>query len=167
MTSLSYSLTHPNGYGPEHYWLESVWRGFDKTGIKTFMDYSCRPANDPLFCPKKYWGRKGCIVENFERAMSRQFPKEKSYGLFASDVPKDMLSWRHNFHSWVRHPSYWEKLVMEQNFPVSKVNWNGMIDSIDDLRLKTCTKFLGNNSDDNDRSTWLDGFDFSLVEDGL
>merc|ERR1712238_411523 len=113
-----------------------------------FMDYSCRPANDPLFCPKSFWGRKGCIVENFERAMSRQFPKEKSYGLFASDVPKDMLSWG-------------------QNFPVSKVNWNGMIDSIDDLRLQTCTKFLSNNSDDNSRSTWLDGFDFSSVEDGL
>jgi len=167
MTSLSYSLTHPNGYGPEHYWLESVWRGFDKTGIQIFMDYSCRPANDPLFCPKSFWGRKGCIVENFERAMSRQFPKEKSYGLFASDVPKDMLSWRQNFHSWVRHQSYWEKLVTEQNFPVSKVNWNGMIDSIDDLRLQTCTKFLSNNSDDNSRSTWLNGFDFSSVEDGL
>jgi hypothetical protein len=182
MTSLSYSLIHPNGYGPEHYWLESVWRGFSKEGIQTFIDYSCRPkATDPLYCPTKIWGRKGCIVENFERQMSRQFPKEKTYGIFPSDVPKNMLSWANNFHSWVRHPPYWNKLVKEQNFPVSKVNWKGMIDSIDDPRLKTCTKFLvGNNNysnngsdsdedgDDDERlSSWLNGFDFSLAKDAI
>ena len=176
MTSLSYSLIHPNGYGPEHYWLESVWRGFSKEGIKTFIDYSCRPkATDPLYCPTKMWGRKGCIVENFERQMSRQFPKEKTYGIFPSDVPKNMLSWTNTFHSWVRHPPYWNKLVKEQNFPVSKVNWKGMIDSINDSRLKTCTKFLvGNNNndgsggDDDERlSSWLNGFDFSLAKDAI
>jgi hypothetical protein len=184
MTSLSYSLIHPNGYGSEHYWLESVWRGFSKEGIQTFIDYSCRPkATDPLYCPTKMWGRKGCIVENFERQMSRQFPKEKTYGLFPSDVPTNMISWWTNsFHSWVRHPPYWNKLVTEQNFPVSKVNWKGMIDSINDPRLKTCTKFLvGNNNnsngsdgdgdgdgdgDDEERllSSWLNGFDFSLAK---
>ena len=176
MTSLSYSLIHPNGYGPEHYWLESVWRGFSKEGIKTFIDYSCRPkATDPLYCPTQMWGRKGCIVENFERQMSRQFPKEKTYGIFPSDVPKNMLSWTNTFHSWVRHPPYWNKLVKEQNFPVSKVNWKGMIDSINDSRLKTCTKFLvGNNNnngsggDDDERlSSWLNGFDFSLAKDAI
>jgi hypothetical protein len=181
MTSLSYSLIHPNGYGPEHYWLESIWRGFSKEGIQTFIDYSCRPkATDPLYCPAKIWGRKGCIVENFERQMSRQFPKEKTYGIFPSDVPKNMLSWTNNFHSWVRHPPYWNKLVKEQNFPVSKVNWKSMIDSIDDPRLKTCTKFLvGNNNnnnnngsdgdsdDDEQLSSWLNGFDFSLAKDAI
>ena len=156
MTSLSYSLIHPKGTGPEHYWLESVWRGFDQEGIRTFVDYSCRPADDPLFCSNRWWGQKGCIVENFERAMARQFPRDQTLGLFESDVPKDMLTWKNSFPTWVRNPPYWNKLVTEQDFPVSKVNWEGMIDSVDDDRLKTCTKYL-------DRS-WLEGFDFSLAK---
>ncbi|OEU07851.1 hypothetical protein FRACYDRAFT_250475 [Fragilariopsis cylindrus CCMP1102] len=132
-------------------------------------------TTDPLYCPTQMWGRKGCIVENFERQMSRQFPKEKTYGIFPSDVPKNMLSWTNTFHSWVRHPPYWNKLVKEQNFPVSKVNWKGMIDSINDSRLKTCTKFLvgndnnnGSGGDDEERlSSWLNGFDFSLAKDAI
>lgn len=156
MTSLNYSLIHPKGIGPEYYWLESVWRGFDQEGIRTFVDHSCRDPDDPLFCSGRLWGRKGCIVENFERAMSRQFPREKTSGIFKSDVPKEMLTWKDSFPSWVRHPPYWEQLVREEAFPVSKLNWKGMIDSIDDVRLKTCTQHL-------DRS-WLDGFDFSIVK---
>ena len=172
MTSLSYSFTHPNyAPGPEQYWLESVWRGFDQTGIKTFMEYSCRPPDDPLFCKNKLWGKKGCIVENFERRMSRQFPKHKTYGLFPSDVPKDMLSWKHSFHSWVRHPVYWYFLVTTMDFPIAKVNWKGMIDSVHDIRLRTCTRFIGrrnsNNDGNDDRFAWLDGFDFSSAENAL
>jgi len=112
--------------------------------------------------------------------MSRQFSKEKTYGIFPSDVPKNMLSWTNNFHSWVRHPPYWNKLVKESGFPVSKVNWKGMIDSISVPRLKTCTKFLvgnnnnnnnnnnGSNGEDDERlSSWLNGFDFSLAKDAI
>ena len=159
MTSLNYSYIHPKGTGEQYYWLESVWRGFDRKGIQTFVDYSCRPPTDPMFCSKAWWGKKGCIVENFERAMAWQFPREETVGLFPSDVPKEMLTLKHRFPSWVRHVPYWEKLVREQNFPISKVNWQGMIDSIDDDRLKTCTQHL-------DRS-WLEGFDFSAATSAI
>jgi hypothetical protein len=159
MTSLNYSFIHPKGTGDEFYWLESVWRGFDRVGIRTFAAHSCRPPDDPLFCQSAWWGRKGCIVENFERAMAKQFPREKTVGLFPSDVPKEMLTRKDSFPSWVRHPPYWKKLVEEQGFPVSKVNWKGMIDSIDDDRLNECTKHL-------DRS-WLEGFDFSVSETAI
>mmetsp|Transcript_26286 Transcript_26286/g.72225 ORF Transcript_26286/g.72225 Transcript_26286/m.72225 type:complete len:229 (-) Transcript_26286:130-816(-) len=159
MTSLSYSLEDLEGAGPDHYWLESVWRGFDQGGIRTFVDHSCRLATDPLFCSRRWWGRKGCIVENFERAMARKFPRDKTFGLFASDVPKELLTRRHGFHTWVRHPPYWSKLVEEEGFPVSKVNWGEMIASIDDERLKPCTSHL-------DRS-WLETLDFSAAESAI
>ena len=163
MTSLNYSFFHPKGTGEEWHWLESVWRGFDRTGIRTFVDHSCRPATDPYFCPRAWWGRKGCIVENFERAMAWQFPRDKTFGLFPSDVPADMLTLSerfHNYRTWVRHPAYWNKLVEEDNFPVSKLNWEGMVDSIDDERLRTCTRHL-------DRSWLEEGFDFSVVQSAL
>ena len=160
MTSLNYSFIHPKGTGDEHYWLESVWRGFDTSGIRTFVEHSCKSADDPLFCPHAWWGRKGCIVENFERAMAKHFPRDKTMGLFLSDVPKDMLTRTNSFPSWVRHVPYWNKLVAEQDFPVSKVNWEGMIDSIDDDRLQTCTRYL-------DRSWLLEGFDFSIAKTAI
>jgi len=164
MTSLNYSFIHPKGTGDEFRWLESVWRGFDRTGIRTFVEHSCRPATDPYFCPGAWWGRKGCIVENFERAMSRRFPRRKTVGLFPSDVPADMLTLSERFHryrTWVRHAAYWNKLVEEDRFPVSKLNWKGMVDSIDDDRLRPCTRHL-------DRS-WLSevGFDFSVAQTAL
>jgi hypothetical protein len=156
MVSLSYSLQRPNnGYGPQNYWVESVWRGFDRTGIQTFRSYSCRPKTDPMFCSRAWWGQKGCIVENFERNMIRQFPHDKAIGLFPSDVPSNMLSRKYNFQTWVRHPPYWQKLVTEYGFPVSKVNWEDMIGSVDDDRLKPCTRYL-------DR-TKLRHFDFSVA----
>lgn len=159
MTSLNYSLIHPKGTGEEHFWLESVWRGFDKAGIQTFAEHSCRPPDDPFFCPNAWWGKKGCIVENFERAMAKQFRRDKVAGLFPSDVPRDMLTYKDSFPSWVRHPPYWNKLVEEKGFPVSKVNWKGMVDSIDDDRLRTCTQHL-------DRE-WLESFDFSIAKTAI
>uniref|UniRef100_A0A7S4ADZ8 Uncharacterized protein n=1 Tax=Pseudo-nitzschia australis TaxID=44445 RepID=A0A7S4ADZ8_9STRA len=159
MTSLNYCLNDLQGTGPSHYWLESVWRGFDERGIRTFVDYSCRPVSDPLFCNQKWWGQKGCIVENFERAMARQFPREDISGIFPSDVPKELLTRKHSHPTWVRHPPYWDRLVKEQDFPASKLNWKGMIDSIDDERLDKCTMHL-------DRLWLLDveGFDFSVAK---
>jgi hypothetical protein len=155
MVSLSYSLNRPEGSGPEMYWVESIWRGFDRPGIQTFKDYSCRPATDPMFCSRRWWGQKGCIVENFERNMVRQYPRDKVAGLFSSDVPSDMLTRKYSFPNWVRHPPYWQQLVENEGFPVSKVNWPEMIGSIDDDRLKVCTQHL-------DRSA-MDGFDFSAA----
>jgi hypothetical protein len=160
MTSLSYSYYGPSfkGYGPEHYWLESVWRGFNTRGISKFVEYSCRPVSDRLFCPvSRGWKKKACIIDNFERAMGQQFPKEETYGLFPSDTPKHWLTQGYSFQTWARHPNYWRELV-QNGFPVSKVNYPQMIDSIDDDRLKTCTKYL-------DRSL-LDKLDFSVVKKG-
>lgn len=159
MTSLSYSLNRPEGHGPEMYWVESVWRGFDRDGVQTFKDYSCRPATDPMFCSRRWWGKKGCIVENFERNMARQFPRDKVVGLFSSDVPSDMLTRKDSFPNWVRHPPYWQKLVEEEQFPVSKVNWPEMIGSIDDDRLKVCTKNLNRSA--------FDDFDFSVAHKAI
>ena len=155
MTSLSYSFIRPEATGPEHFWVESVWRGFDRNGIQTFRDYSCRPADDPMFCARRWWGKKGCIVENFERNMVRQFPRDKVVGLYPSDVPKHMLTRKHHFNTWVRHPPYWQKLVEEEGFPVSKVNWPEMIGSVDDDRLKTCTRMIDRHA--------IDSMDFSAA----
>lgn len=164
MTSLSYSMNRPEWTGPDMYWLESIWRGFDRPGLQTFVDYSCRPtANDPMFCPhrKKWWWmlggqQKGCIVENFERNMVQQFPRDKVWGMFSSDVPRELLTRKHRFPNWVRHPPYWQQLVEEEGFPVAKVNWPDMIASIDDERLNTCTQHL-------DRSTLVEAIDFSVA----
>jgi hypothetical protein len=95
-----------------------------------------------MFCTDKWWGQKGCIVENFERNMILQYPHDQVIGLYNSDVPPNMLTRRHSFNTWVRHPPYWEKLVTEYGFPVSKVNWDEMIGSIDDDRLQKCTHYL-------------------------
>jgi hypothetical protein len=157
MTSLNYSLYGPSlkGYGMEHKWLESVWRGFDRNGLRTFRDYSCRPANDKLFCPKKKgWRRKKCIIDNFERAVGQQFPPDRTWGLFSSDVPTRILTGKNWFRTWVQNEAYWQELIKD-GFPVSKISYDKMIDSIDDDRLKTCTSKM-------DRQA-LDRIDFSIV----
>ncbi len=154
MASLNYSRIHPKI--SDTYWLESVWRAFDSEGIPTFVSHSCKPASDPMFCRNAWWGQKGCIVENFERQLAWRFPPRKIVGLYNSDVPKELLTRKDSFPSWVRHAPYWNQLVQEQNFPISKVNWESMIASIDDDRLKTCTQHL-------DRD-WLRGFDFSAAK---
>ncbi|KAL3910189.1 MAG: hypothetical protein SGILL_007792 [Bacillariaceae sp.] len=157
MTSLNYSLYGPSlkGYGMEHKWLESVWRGFDREGLQTFRDYSCRPANDKLFCPKKKgWKRKKCIIDNFERAAGRQFPPDKTWGLFSSDTPTRILTGKNWFRTWVQNEAYWLELVKD-GFPASKISYDKMIDSVNDERLKTCTSRM-------DRQAF-DKFDFSIV----
>ena len=157
MTSLSCSLYGPSlkGYGMEHKWLESVWRGFDREGLQTFRDYSCRPANDKLFCPKKKgWRRKKCIIDNFERAVGQQFPANKTWGLFSSDVPTRILTSKDWFRTWVQNEPYWQELVKD-GFPASKISYDKMIASVDDDRLKTCTSMM-------DRQA-MDKMDFSIV----
>ena len=59
MTSLNYS-DKPN----EFYWLESVFRGFNKKGMKRYMEHACVPANHRFWCRRKKAKktRKRCIV---------------------------------------------------------------------------------------------------------
>jgi hypothetical protein len=80
MTSLSYSYTGKwfEGYGPEEYWLESVFRGFDDDGIKIFRDHSCVAEDHPFFCPELK-DNKACIINNFEHDLSKQYPCGKLY----------------------------------------------------------------------------------------
>jgi len=162
MTSLSYSFFGPQMkfYGPEHYWLESVWRGFDQTGIDTFVEYSCRYAGDPLFCPlKRGWQKKKCIINNFERAMAYQFddPRNQTRGLFLADV-NDRRMLQDGLHkTWVMNSVYWRHLVDHQGFPVAKLNQKTQIQNFTtDDRLKTCTKFLD--------WSFLQSLDFSKVQ---
>lgn len=146
MSSLSYSYYGPRlqGYGPEHYWLESVWRGFNQEGIQKFMDYSCRYAGDPLFCPlKKGWEKKKCIIDNFERAMAHQFDRNQTWGLFLSDVLDKELKKQGLFKTWVMNAAYWNKMVTEDGFPAAKVNQKDQIKNYTtDERLQTCTQYL-------------------------
>ena len=65
MTSLSYSYSAPyfTEYGPQHYWVESVFRGLDMEGLQRFRSYSCVPSTHPRFCRGKgKKRRKACIV---------------------------------------------------------------------------------------------------------
>jgi hypothetical protein len=143
MTSLSYSYSakYFEGYGPEFFWLESVYRGFDKAGIKTFMDFSCVPENHPSFCPTKTGNdKKDCIVNNFEHDLAKEYPCTKVYGIYPSDVPELMLGEGDTARTWIPNTDYWQILVEKFNFPVAKVDNGGMVGSpLKDDLLKTCT----------------------------
>ena len=75
MTSLSYSLTDPEGI-----WLESVYRGFDRYGIQRYLDHSCpsEGAAHPSFCPHVIdrIEKKRCIINNHEIAIARLFVQD-------------------------------------------------------------------------------------------
>lgn len=146
MSSLSYSHTAKffRGYGPEHFWVESVFRGLTKDGLKTFMNYSCVDAMNPKFCPKGNKDKKKeCVIVNFEQDMAAQYPRDKVDGLFFSDVPPQLMKGRYrDKHTWVVHPPYWKKLVNEQQFPAAKENVEGMIGNLQDPLLGSCTRYL-------------------------
>jgi hypothetical protein len=149
MSSLSYSYSakHFKSYGPEHYWLESVFRGFDREGIRKFIDYSCVPVTHPFFCRKKSsW--KACIIHNFEHEMARQFSRDKVGGLFPTDVPLELITkdgWL--FRSWIQHVPFWRLLVDHMGFPAAKVivrdGSNGkLVTGVQDPILRNCTRYL-------------------------
>jgi hypothetical protein len=149
MSSLSYSFSSPNfkSYGPEYFWLESVFRGFDRPGIDVFMKYSCVPVTHPFFCQKrKNW--KACIINNFEHGMSRQFSRDQVGGLFPTDVPLEMITQeRWNFRSWIQDVPFWRELVDTKGFPAAKVivrdGSNGeLITGPNDPMLRNCTRYL-------------------------
>jgi hypothetical protein len=162
MSSLSYSFFGPQMkfYGKEYYWLESVWRGFDRIGMETFMWHSCRYAGDPLFCPlKRGWQKKKCIIDNFERAMAYQFDdvQNETWGLFLADVRDQRMKRDGTHKTWVMNSVYWTHLVDKLGFPVAKVNQKTQIENFEiDERMKTCTKSIDWTS--------LKSIDFSNVK---
>lgn len=150
LTSLSYSNTAKwfKGFGPEHYWVESVYRGFNKDGIVTFQDHSCVPEDHPFFCPTED-DRKACIINNFEHDLAAQYPCNKVYGLYPSDSPAEHLV-KNGFPTWVKNADYWRELVERAGFPIAKVKEDEMIKDLTNAQLDQCTQH----------------FNFSLVEPG-
>jgi len=151
MTSLSYSARDPDGI-----WLESVFRGFDKKGLSTFMNHSCVPANHRFFCHLEKSSRdiKRCITEHHEIAIARLFPPDEVKGLYASDVPEEMWMEHKPYATWTVHVPYWkEVLVSKMNFPAAKVTKRDMIKTMKNPLIQNCTRLF-------DRYI-LEGFNFS------
>jgi len=62
MTSLAYSYTYKwnKGFGPEEFWVESVYRGLDQTGMDIFNEHSCVAEDHPFFCSDDPEMTKAC-----------------------------------------------------------------------------------------------------------
>jgi len=144
MTSLNYS-----GKLDESYWLESVFRGFNKRGMKRYMEHACVPADHHFWCRRKKAKkkRKRCIVEKFEIAIATLFERNETMGLYSSDVPSSMIrrSYLHKFPTWVFHLGYWYTVLRPKGFPVVKVSNERFLN---EAKLKapddfnTCTRYL-------------------------
>lgn len=91
MTSLNYSNL-------DKYWLESALRAFSKDGIVKYIDYACKGAPMRDRCSGS--GFKRCITENYEIAIVDLFEKKEVWGLFPSDVPRDMIQRRGSPQTW-------------------------------------------------------------------
>ncbi|KAL3909801.1 MAG: hypothetical protein SGILL_007941, partial [Bacillariaceae sp.] len=140
MTSLSYSATDPKGI-----WLESVFRGFDREGLKTFRDYACVPKEHPLFCPKEVSrvNLKRCFTDHFEIDIARLYKPEEVKGLYLSDVPKDQWMEHRPWATWVVHTPYWANTMVAQwDFPAAKVTKRNMIRNFQHPWIQNCTKGL-------------------------
>jgi hypothetical protein len=157
LTSMSYSYTPKwliGPSGPENFWVESVFRGFDKAGIAAFQDHSCVAEDHPFFCPGEE-NNKACIINNFEHDLVTSYPCDSVYGLYPSDTPKQHLE-KNRFRTWVKNPEYWRDLVEKLDFPVSKVKETTMVKSVTDPALTKCTQYYNHSL--------LYDFDFTLAK---
>lgn len=157
LTSMSYSYTPKWLVGqnePKNFWVESVFRGFDKAGIATFQDHSCVAEDHPFFCPELD-DNKACIINNFEHDLVTTYPCESVYGLYPSDTPKKHLE-KNQFRTWVKNPEYWRDLVENLDFPISKVKETSMIARVSDPALSMCKRFYNHSL--------LDDFDLTLAK---
>jgi len=154
MTSLAYSFTYKWNvdYGPEEFWVESVFRGFDKQGINTFNVHSCVAEDDPMFCPEEK-DNKACIINNFEHDLAKQFPCDKVQGLYPTDSPELLKPQELSQLTWIKNTRYWRMLVDHMGFPIAKANepdmtggWYTLRESlvawVNDPMLKTCTEHI-------------------------
>jgi hypothetical protein len=164
LSSLSYSYSAKNfrgGSGKEHFWVESVFRGLDKTGLQIFKNHSCLPADHPKFCHgQSTKEQKGCIVNNFEHDLASHFPEGSVMGFYKSDAPPETRVRPYKAKmSWASNALYWKKLVEEEAFPVAKENVKESIQYLDGHPLlQNCTKFLTTAM----VQSW--NLDFSIVE---
>ena len=122
--------------------------------MDTYMQYACtKPANHTFWCPEKTaaWKRKRCIVDYFEIAIANLFPRNEIAGVFAADVPADMMipgKVLHTLGMWHQHWEYWyDYLVKTQRFPVMKTTNQAMIIRARNLRVKLdqCVLHLDRN----------------------
>eukprot|EP00594_Rhizosolenia_setigera_P005429 CAMPEP_0178948130 /NCGR_PEP_ID=MMETSP0789-20121207/5299_1 /TAXON_ID=3005 /ORGANISM="Rhizosolenia setigera, Strain CCMP 1694" /LENGTH=409 /DNA_ID=CAMNT_0020628457 /DNA_START=149 /DNA_END=1375 /DNA_ORIENTATION=- len=147
MTSLNYSFL-------EKYWLESVLRAFSKDGIVKYIEYACKGAPSMRDrCSENDFKR--CIVENYEIAIVDLFERKEVWGLFPSDVPKDMIRRRGAPQTWPGNFAYWNQILRkEMKFPAVKISWEAFFHCKirnprykerrlkDDDLLKRCTSHL-------------------------
>ena len=180
MVSLNYSGDKNQSSGNHHYWLESVYRGFNARGIQKYLNHACVPRIHPYYCNDKKLPkhRKRCIVDHFEIEISSLFNNDnnnnsselddnKILGLYPANAPEDLanLGW-----GWVTNWVYWKRLRKKQNFPVAKIH-DYHLDKTKRKRpedLKTCTKGLlqasSNNTTSSEAPLWLSELDFSVAE---
>jgi len=117
MTSLTYS-------NKPQYWLESFFRGFNKKGMKKYMQHACKPAMMRRRCNYRNEARKKrCIVDYFEIAVAGIFPRQETAGIYSADVPVEMINEKvyERAAMWHSHWPYWyNQLHKNQSFPVMK-----------------------------------------------
>jgi len=155
LTSLAYSYTYKwnKGFGPEEFWVESVYRGLDQTGMDIFNEYSCVAEDHPFFCSDDPEMTKACIINNFEHDLAKEYPCDKVQGLYPADSPDLLLPREPWKTTWIKNTRYWRMLVDEMGFPIAKANEPEMMGSWYELReskmawprsplLKNCTQFF-------------------------
>lgn len=167
MTSLSYSFSPANFKGKpgkEHFWVESIFRGFNQRGIQRYQNHSCLPASHHKFCrgyPAAH--QKACIINNFEHDLTRHhFPYGDAYGLFESDAPPETRVRPYKAKmTWASNYLYWQKLVQDHSFPLAKENVPNSIPDLDSPLLANCTRYLTREQ----VQSW--NFNFSVAETGF
>jgi hypothetical protein len=159
--SYSYSAKYFRGYGPQHYWVESVFRGLSQEGLRTFMNYSCVPPDHPFFCRGQLPSeQKSCIINNFEHDLAKQYPRDKVDGFFVSDAPNTTkIPPYRGKQTWANNPLYWRQLVQKSNFPIAKENVKECIADVKNPLLKQCTKYIS------EQKVWDWDLDWWVVQD--
>lgn len=154
----SYSAKYFRAYGPEYFWVESVYRAMNRAGLQTFQKHSCVPPNHPFFCANDASDarRKACIVNNFEHDLAMQYGRNESSnistavkGIYLADAPLELIT-QHSGKTWATNDEYWKKLVAEQGFPMVKAKRTNIIpDFIDNATqllsnplLRNCTRYI-------------------------
>lgn len=156
--SHSYSAKWNIDFGPQYYWVESVYRAFDRNGIQIFNDHSCVPEDNPKFCPEEE-NNKACIINNFEHDLANEYACDKVAGVYPADsvgalVPEDM-----RVATWIKNIGYWRMLVDHMGFPVAKANEREQVAIQSTLEekilswqnnplLKTCTSHIMDRLDE-------------------
>lgn len=123
LSSISYSYTSKGnvGYGPEHYYVLSIFRVFDNEGINIFKGHSCKTEEHPMFCPDLD-DNKACIIDNFEIDLAKEYPCQKVHGLYPADSMGPLVRRDETKRIWIKNTRYWRLLVDYMGFPIAKSN---------------------------------------------